>query len=95
MVLLAVVWFDSYSGLNPVLIVGSMLRTFVPYVGIVLLLGAAALLFVQMGLGLNGFRRLPPLLFMLRLVQLYLLFVAAGLLGGFYRRYQRRLNWDT
>jgi hypothetical protein len=95
MVLLAVVWFDSYSGLNPVLIVGSMLRTFLPYCAIVLFLGGEALLFVTMGLKTYGFYRPPPLLFVLRLVQLYLMFVAAGLLGRFYQRYKERLNWDV
>lgn len=95
MTLLAVVWFDSYAGLNPVLIAGSIFRTFVPYSALVLLLGGEALLFVKMGLGTNGFRRLPPLPFVLRLVQLYLLFVAAGLLGRFYQRYKERLSWNA
>ena len=95
MILLAVVWFDSYSGLNPILIVGSMSRTFVPYSALVLLLGGGALLFVKMGLKTYGFWRPPPLPFVLRLVQLYLMFVAAGLLGRFYRRYKERLNWDV
>jgi DNA-directed RNA polymerase subunit RPC12/RpoP len=95
MILLAVVWFDSYSGLNPLLIVGSMLRTLVPYSAIVLLLAGGALLFVKMGLKTYGFRRPPPLPFVLRLVQLYLMFVAAGLLGRFYQRYKERLRWDA
>ncbi len=50
------------------------------------------MLFVKMGLNINGFRRLPPLLFVLRLVQLYLMFAAAALLGGFYHKYKKRLN---
>ena len=94
MILLAVVWSDSYSGLNPILIVGSLFRTFLPYSVLVLLLGGGALLFAQMGLKTYGFWRPPPLPFVLRLVQLYLLFVAAGLLGRFYQRYKERLNWD-
>ncbi len=95
MILLAVVWFDSHSGLNPRLIVGSMSRTFVPYSVLVLLLAGAALLFVKLGLKTYGFYRPLPLPFVLRLVQLYLLFVAAGLLGRFYQRYKERLNWDV
>ncbi len=95
MSLLAVVWFDSYSGLDPRLIVGSMFRTFVPYSVLGLFLGGEALLFVKMGLNTYGFYRPPPLPFVLRLVQLYLVFIAAGLLGRFYQRYKERLNWDV
>jgi len=95
MVLLSVVWFDSYSGLDPVIIMGSIARTFVPYTVIVLLLAAGALLFVKMGLSTYGFYRPPPLALVFRLVQLYLLFVAAGLVGRFYWRYRRRLNWES
>jgi hypothetical protein len=94
MTLLAVLWFDSYSGLNPFLIVGSMSRTLLSYSVLVLFLAGAAVLFVKMGLKTYGFWRPPPLPFVLRLVQLYLLFVAAGLLGGFYQRHKGRLNWD-
>jgi hypothetical protein len=94
MILLSVVWSDSYSGLNPILI-ESISRTLLPHCGIVLVLAGGALLFVKMGLKTYHFWRPPPLPFILRLVQLYLLFVAAGLLGRFYQRYKKRLKWDV
>jgi hypothetical protein len=93
MVLLAVVLFDSFSALNPILIAGSILRTFVPYCGMVLLFCAGALLSVKIGFHLNGFHPLPTVPFLLWLVQLYMIFVAIALLGRFYQRHQDRLDW--
>jgi hypothetical protein len=95
MTLLAVVWFDSYSGLNPALIVGSMLRTLGPYSVLVLLLAGEALLFVKIGLHIYVFQRPPPLPSVLQLVQMYLLFVASGSLGRFYQRHKERLSWNA
>lgn len=93
MVLLAVVLFDSLSALNPILIGGSILRTFVPYCGLVLLLCGGVLLSVTIGFPLNGFHPLPMVPFVLWLVQLYMIFVAIALLGDFYQRYKDRLYW--
>jgi hypothetical protein len=95
MVLLAVVLFDSLSALNPILIGGSVLSTLIPYCGTVLLLGAATLLSVRIGLHLNGFFPLPPGYFLLWLVQLYIIFVEIALLGDFFRRHEESLNWDV
>jgi len=95
MVLLAVVLFDSLSALNPILIDRSILRTFVPYCGMVLLFFAGSLLSVQIGFPLNGFHPLPMVPFMLWLVQLYTAFVAIALLGDFYQRYEKKLNWEV
>jgi hypothetical protein len=93
MVLLAVVLFDSLSALNPILIGGSILRTFVPYCGMVLLLCGEALLSARIGLPLNGFHPLPMGPWLLWLVQLYLVFITLALLGGFYQRHKDRLDW--
>ena len=95
MVLLAAVVFDSYDALNPLLIVGSIFRTFLPYCGLVLLLTAGALLLVKMNFRFYSFRSLPTGPFFLRAAQLYLLFVAVGLLGRFYRRHKERLDWGV
>jgi DNA-directed RNA polymerase subunit RPC12/RpoP len=95
MVLLAVVVFDSYDALNPLLIVGSILRTFLPYCGLVLLLTAGAVLLVKMNFRFYSFRSLPWGPFFIRAAQLYLLFVAVGLLGRFYRRYKKKLDWGV
>jgi len=95
MALLAVVLFDSYNAMNPILIIGSIFRTFFPYCGMVLLFYGCALLFTKMGLRLYGFRLLPTLPFISRALQLYLIFVAVGLLGRFYWKYQGKLNWEV
>ncbi len=95
MVLLAVVLFDSYNALNPILIVGSIFRTFLPYCGMVLLFYGGALLFMKIDSRLYGLRLLPAVPLIFRVVQLYLVFVAVGLLGRFYWRYQEKLNWEV
>ena len=83
MILLAVVLFDSYNALNPILIIGSIFRTFLPYCGMVLLFYGGALLFMKIDSRLYGLRLLPVVPFILRVVQLYLVFVAVGFLGRF------------
>ena len=93
MVLLAVVWHDSFYALNPILIGRSILRTLLPYCGMVLLFCAGALLFAGIGLRPYVMRRAPTPVFLLRLVQLYMIFVAVGVLGRFYQRHQDRLDW--
>ncbi|MEN6575899.1 MAG: hypothetical protein ABFD90_06100 [Phycisphaerales bacterium] len=95
MILLAVVLFDSLNALNPILIGGSILRTFVPYCGMVLLVCGVAVLFTKMGLKTYGFWRPPMVPFLLRLVQFYLIFVAIALLGDFFRRHETRLDWEV
>jgi len=94
MVLLTVVWFDSFSGLNPIVVVRSIARTFLPYCGIVFLLFGGAWLFVALDFRLYSFWLPPARALAIRVVQLYLVFVAVALLGGFYHRYKARLDWD-
>jgi len=94
MVLLAVVLFDSYNALNPILIIGSIFRTFLPYCGMVLLFYGGALLFMKIG-SRYWFRLLPAVPFIFRVVQLYLVFVAVGLLGRFHWKYREKLNWEV
>jgi DNA-directed RNA polymerase subunit RPC12/RpoP len=95
MVLLAVVLFDSFNALNPILIIGSIFRTFLPYCGMVLLFYGGALLFMKIDSPLYQFQLLPAVSFIYRALQLYLMFVAVGLLGSFYWRYKEKLNWDV
>ena len=95
MVLLAVVLFDSYNALNPILIIGSIFRTFLPYCGMVLLFYGGALLFMKIDSRLYSFRLLPAVPFISRALQLYLMFVAVGLLGRFYCKYREKLNWEV
>ena len=85
--LLAAVMFDSVNALNPVLIVGSIASTFLPYCGLVLLV---------CGLGSFVVIVLPRLAvwrFVSNGVTIYLSLVAAHILGRFYWRYKDKLNW--
>jgi hypothetical protein len=95
MVLLAVVLFDSYNALNPILLIGSIFRTFLPYCGMVLLFYGGAWLFMKIDSRLYGLRLLPVVPFVLRVVQLYLVFVAVGFLGRFYWWHKDKLNWEV
>jgi len=61
----------------------------------VLLFYGGALLFMKIGLRLYSFRLSPALPFISRALQLYLMFVAVGLLGRFYWKYREKLNWEV
>jgi len=95
MVLLAVVLFDSYNAMNPLLIIGSIFRTFFPYCSMVLFFCGGALLFMKIDSRLYSFRLLPTVPFICKALQLYLIFVAVGLLGRFYWKYREKLNWEV
>lgn len=90
MALLAVTMFESLAGLNPLLLVGSILSTFVPYCLLVpfcytlIVLFPYAAYFVK-EIGLPGY---------VVLFATYCLWlVLAHLLGRFYWKYEERLNW--
>jgi len=92
MALLAVTMFDSIVGLHPALLIGSALSTFLPYLGLVLVLGSAVFLLANV----------PDALFEYPLFGVafgiggrYLILIGAHLLGRFYWRYQEKLNWDV
>jgi hypothetical protein len=92
MALLALIMFDSFDGLNPLLLVGSVFSTFLQYCGLVLLfcfLGYMLAIFTS-GLPWSGFLNYVPFA-----VIVYMLMVAAHLLGRFYWRYQEKLYWDV
>ena len=87
MALLAGVMFDSFDALNPISIIDSIFKAFLPYCGLLLLV-----------CGLGGFvavilPRLPIWGFVSSGVKIYLLFVAAHLLGRFYWWHKDRLDW--
>jgi len=97
MTLLSVVMFDSYRGLNPLVIVRSIYSTIAPYCGMVLLLCVLWLPVVLIRKFIvtqvvtfqaNLYLYLP------RAVSIYLMLVGAHLMGRFYWRYQEKLNWD-
>jgi hypothetical protein len=95
MVLLAVVLFDSFNALNPILIIGSIFRTLPPYCGMVIFFYAGALLFMKIDPPVNRFWLLSTVPFLIKVVQLYMILVAIGLLGRFFHRFEKKLNWEV
>ena len=90
--LLAVILFDSFSALNPLLLIGSVFSVFFQYSGLVLVFIAAFLLIVKTG---SMLPRLQILFLIFRCACIYLIMVTAHLLGRFYWRYQDKLNWEV
>lgn len=92
--LLAVSLFDSFSGLNPILIIGSIFSTFFRYCGIVLVFHIPIVFIIA---SLMAFPRLvfglPGLAY--RFVCAYLLLLTGHLLGRFYYRNEKRLYWEV
>ncbi|MHC4694205.1 MAG: hypothetical protein ACYS67_15795 [Planctomycetota bacterium] len=90
--LLSVVWFDSLTGLNPVLIIGSILSTFFQYCGLILLFFAIGVLSIIS-------MTVLPQFWILRIfsgvILLYMAMVYAHLMGRFYWKYREKLNWDV
>ncbi len=98
--LLACVMFDSISGLNPFLLIGSIFSAFFQYCGLVLLITGIVL----------GFKAIPTIqtdstqqetismIFLESIfyaILLYITFVVAHLIGRFYWRNQEKLNWEV
>jgi len=92
MTLLAVTMFDSIGGLNPLILLGSVFSTFLPYVGLVLVLGSMIFLIANVRGVLADY---PLLGYTFGITERYLVLVAAHLLGRFYWRYKEKLNWDV
>jgi len=90
MALLAGVLFDAIHALNPIFIIGSIFKAFLPYCGLILsfcLFGGLVAVIVRI------MHRLPILGFISNAVNLYLLFVAVHLLGRFYWWNKDKLDW--
>ncbi len=92
MMFLAVTMFDSIAGLNPLLLLVSVLSTFLPYLVLVLALGSMVFLMVSVRVALA---ESPLLGSAFTIPQRYLILVAAHLVGRFYWRHQEALNWDV
>jgi hypothetical protein len=98
--LLGVIMFDSLNGLNPIIVVPSIFSTFFQYCGLVVFIGVIILLFIftRRLLPVNLFSGLFLYQFIQAFVQafeIYLALVAAHLLGRFYFKYQKKLNWEV
>jgi hypothetical protein len=92
MTLLAVTMFDSIVGLHPALILGSALSTFLPYLGLVLVLGSAVFLLTNVP---DALFESPLFGVAFGVGERYLILIGAHLLGRFYWRYQEKLNWEV
>ena len=90
--LLSVVMFDSFSGLNPIVLVCSIFSTFLPYCAMVAVFSLGVLL-------TYGIRRItgesPAFGILVYCINTPLTLVGAHLLGRFYWRYREKLNWDV
>ena len=92
MALLSVIMFDSLSGLNPLVIIGSILSTFFGYI----LLAVFAVAFAWSFLKIVMYdARFAALEWITAAISIYLLMVGAHILGRFYYRYERKLNWEV
>jgi DNA-directed RNA polymerase subunit RPC12/RpoP len=90
--LLAVVMFDSFSALNPLLLIGSICSTFFQYCGLVLLFYGLVVLSVKIA---SFLRQSWVLAYISSILFIYLLMVTGHLLGRFYWKYEERLNWEV
>jgi hypothetical protein len=92
MSLLAVVMFDSFKGLNPIVLIGSILSTFLPYCAMVMVLVWGFLFIIE---NVPDPQESIVLRFILWCLGIYSAMVVAHLLGWFYHRYEQQLNWDV
>jgi len=107
--ILAVIRFDSLSGLNPVLIVRSIASVFFQYCGLVLFFGFILLfLFGMLGVDPSAAVAMEHIESMLRqlfsvfmsfafinIIFIWYLFIIGHLLGRLYWKYQERLSWEV
>jgi hypothetical protein len=92
MTFLAVIMFDSLRGLNPLLILPSIISTFISYCGLILFITALSGLFVLLIKLVSG---IPYIRYLAMLLEIYAFIVEAHLLGRFYFKYQEKLYWDV
>jgi hypothetical protein len=89
---LGVAIFETWRGLNPILLIGSIFSTFLPYFAMILTFVAAGVLIVEKAPNpwSSSLR-----FFVTWLVGVYLAMIVAHVLGWFYHRYEEKLNWDV
>ncbi|MCE5339710.1 MAG: hypothetical protein LLF92_01105 [Planctomycetaceae bacterium] len=98
MAMLSVVMHESFAGLNPFLILSSLLKTHVFYIGFIVLFWAGVFSFWYIrsycfkSFKVNSY----SLLFAIgayRFIKIYLMMVLMHLMGRFYYKNSERLNW--
>jgi predicted neutral ceramidase superfamily lipid hydrolase len=91
--LLAMVMHEALYVLNPLFLLGSIFRTFIPYLGLLLLIASQAVLFrLVLGLLMQGGYSIW-LAGLGSFTTGYSSLIAAHILGRFYWRYRERLDW--
>jgi hypothetical protein len=97
MALLAVVMLDSLSGLNPVLIIRSVYRTFLRYCGVVLVFCALSAIVLGLSVLVMLYCSILQLatVFVIFCLGDYMLMVKAHILGLFYCKNEEVLYWDA
>lgn len=88
--LLAVIMFDSFSALNPILLIRSIFINFWAYCGVVLLFYILGALIWLMSSAISGSLTLS---YITAGMGIYLFMITAHLLGRFYWRYRKKLDW--
>jgi len=89
---LGIAIYETWRGLNPFLLIGSIFSTFLPYLAMTLIFIGVGILHVQH----MPDKETPHLTFFATwFVGVYLVMVLAHLLGWFYHRYEEKLNWDV
>jgi len=92
MALLAAVTFDFTRGFSPLLWFMSIFKTFLQYIGLVLIVCAIVGLVVWLALVFHDSRILA---FIVSVLYIYLTMLVAHLFGRFYWRYKEKLNWEV
>ncbi|HBG27097.1 MAG: hypothetical protein A2Y10_00180 [Planctomycetes bacterium GWF2_41_51] len=97
--LLSIIMHSSILGLNPILLIKSVLKTFLYYVPLVLALWASIFAIQYFRFFFTKAAVGNIVLFTIgigfaRFIKIYLLMVAAHLLGRFYYKNAERLNWE-
>ena len=90
--LLGVIMFDSFTGLNPLVLIGSIFSTFFQYCGLVIFLFGLGFLYKKTE---SIFSQVPILAYRQIIDFIYLLMIMGHLLGRFYWRYREKLNWEV
>jgi len=91
--ILAVVMFDSVRGLNPMLIVQSIIGTFFQYFGLVLFIYCLGIIYTLI-LSVGPQWGITAYIFS-NIIFIWMLLIAGHLLGRFYWRYENKLNWEV
>ena len=99
---LAVIMFGSVNGMNPILIIRSIISTFLQYCGLFILFYGLSILFntvfgmiLRISSRTQIFSRGFFSYILFNLLMTYALLVAGHLLGRFYWQHQEKLNWEV